>query len=411
MKIKNQRYLFPVFWIGLIVTTYLKIGEYYIMLFTLCTGLLRLNKINDSIKVHKKGGFKYFILYYVIVSTFGLIVDYVGIKNYIELLMKYIFLPTIIFYLIPNEVHERITMLKVLKTLIYASAIYGFIESIIKYNYMVNFVQLDIKGWMSMMNGSSNYQPCSFFLHYNYYGCVLILGLIIARYIPYKNKFLNYSYWAIVLEQILICQSRICWIALIVISIIAVLQSNRITHKGLKKIIVVILAILCIIIFKPSLIVYLGEFISRRFSRFWIYGFEDGSLGQRLGTLMNWPIYFQNNTLKGIFGTGYQSISVEYMNEYSYFKGYSTADCQLTVYLVETGIIGITILLLSIIGFLKQKRYDCDEKVKPFKIGKIGFIAYIVESFTLDIVSNNIILSLVLLMILIGNKRQTEELI
>ena len=406
MQILNRGYVFPAFWIGLIVTTYLGIGEYYIMVLVICIGLFWLTRVGSSIKVRRKGGFKYFVLYYVIISIFGLATNFVGIRNYIELIMKYIFLPIIIFYLIPNESGERITMLKVLKALILVSAIYGLIETMLGYNFMVDFVRLESRAWMIARNSALNYQPCSFFLHYNYYGCVLILGLVIGRYIPYKNKVVNYLYWILILEQLLMCQSRICWIAAAVITIIEVLKSKKITNRGLKKILVVILAIICVVIFNPSIIASLFEFIGKRFSRLWIYGFEDGSLGQRLGTLMNWPIYFQKNIIEGIFGTGYQSVSVKFMSEYSYFRGYSTADCQLTIYLVETGIIGVAILLFAIIRFLKLKNINFADGQKIVNIGKMGFVAFIVECFTLDIVSNNIMLSLMLLMILIVNKKQ-----
>ena len=405
MQIINREYLFPAFWIGLIVTTYLGKGEYYILLLFCATFFLSA-KPRYFIKVPKRSCFKYFIIYYVIISTLALVTNYVGIRNYIEFILKYIFLPIVVFKLIPNKYSEKINMFKILKVLICFSAFYGFIETLIKYNYMVDFVKLESKIWMSAMVGSLNYQPCSFFLHYNYYGCVLILGLIIIRYIPYKNKFINYFYWILLSEQLLICQSRISWIAAVVIIIIGIFQSKKISNKGIKNLLILFLILFCIIIFEPSILNDLSKFISKRFSRLWIYGFEDGSLGQRLGTLLNWFPYFEKNILGGIWGTGYQSISVKFMKEYSYFTGYSTADCQITVYLIETGIVGVIILFLAIIEFLKKKRYSTIEQSKIATIGRIGFIAVIVECLTLDLVSNNIILSLILLIICVVNKKE-----
>lgn len=409
MQIINKGYLFPAFWFGLIISTYLGIGEYYLLFSMLCAGVLWLTRFTGSIKVHKRGCFKYFVAYYVLVSTFGLMTGYVGFKNFTELIMKYIFLPAIIFFLIPEKYSERIAMVKALKIIFFASVLYGLVESILNYNFMVNFVQIGSKVWMSAMNNAANYQPCSFFLHYNYYGCVLILGLILGRYIPFKNKFMNAVYLIVVLEQILVCRSRICWIATIVIFIIEIIQSKRITNKNILKLLVVLLAALCIVIFIPSILSSFGKFISDRFSRIWIYGFDDGSLGQRLGTLSNWPAYFSNNILEGIFGTGYQSVSVNFMKEYSYFEGYSTADCQLTVYLVETGIVGVAILVFAIFQFLRQKAGTELEEAKIIRIGKLAFIAYIIECFTLDLVSNNIALSLILLVLLVAIKRQRSR--
>lgn len=405
MKIINRGYLFSIFWIGLIITTYLGMGEKYILLFFCATVFVSI-KSWQYLKVSKQGFFKYFILYYVVISTFALITDYVGIRNYIELMLKYIVLSLVVYTLIPNNYSERINMFRVLKTIIFISAFYGFIESLIKYNYMVEFVELESKIWMRYMEGASNYQPSSFFLHYNYYGFVLILGLILVRYIPYKNKFINYLYWILLIEQIIICQSRISWIAAVVVIIIGVFKSEKISNRGIKNLIIIFLMLICLIIFEPTIINEFGRFISNRFSRLWIYGFKDGSLGQRVGTLLNWFPYFEKNLLRGIFGTGYQSISVEFMKDYSYFAGYSTADCQITVYLVETGIVGVIVLFFATIEFLKKKKCSTIEQSNIFSIGKMCFIAIMVECLTLDLVSNNIILSLMMLMICAVNKKQ-----
>lgn len=407
----NKKYIYPIFFVGLMLATYLGFGEYFILAFGVCLGLCCLKNKPNLKEIVKLDGFKCFIGYYVIISTIGLINNYVNLKDYLELGLKYILIPLIIFFSIPRKESQRISMLTILKGIIFISAIYGFIESAIKYNYMSNIVQIESRACMETMNGATNYQPYSFFLHYNYYGCVLILGLILGKYLPYKNKLINLAYWSIVLEQILVCQSRICWVATVVVLLIEISQIAIQILQGKKeirdvkfKILIILGVFFCILIIRPSFFSNLIEFISDRFSRLWVYGLEDGSLGQRVGTLMNWFPYFSKNIIIGIFGSGYNSIINGFMTEYSYFSGYSTADCQLTVYLVETGIIGVLIISFAIIEFLKQKTSLSPDRSLISKIGKIGIIAYIVESFTLDIVSNNIVLSLIVLMILIVNK-------
>lgn len=403
---KNEKYLFPLFWMGLIVTTYLEIGEYYIVGMSVLFGLLPIIKNHGVIHIQKNCGFFYFVIYYILVSVIGIFTGYVGFKNFVELLLKYVILPLVIFELIPNRSDKRIEMLEVLKFCIFVTCLYGLIESTIKYNFMTNFVRLSTRTWMESMNGTTNYQPCSIFLHYNYYGCVLILGLVFAWFLPYRRKIWNIIYWIVLLEQILICQSRICWIAAIVLLMFQIGRSRRITNTAVKKFLLVTMFCVCLLIFDPSIFIAIGNFVGNRFSRLWIYGFEDGSLGQRLGTLMNWPDYFQLNTVKGLVGTGYQSIMVDYMKKYSFFKGYSTADCQLTVYLVETGVIGVLILSVAMILFFKKKPLNSLGAQTISEISKMALIAFCVECMTLDIISNNIILSLLLMVIIISDKYQ-----
>lgn len=410
MKKEKEIYLFPLFWIGLIMTTYFGVGEYFLLGMTVLVGLLLIIKNRRVVYIQKKGAFLFFVSYYVVVSMMGLFTNYVGIKNFIELLLKYILLPLIIFKLIPQDYNERIKMLKLLKSIIFVCCIYGFIESVIKYNYLVYFVRTDRKIWMEAMNITSNYQPCSIFLHYNYYGCVLVLGLVFAWFLPYKRKILNIVYWVILLEQILICQSRMCWIAAIILVMLKLGKSKKITSNTIKKLLLIMMACVCLIIFDPTIFSIIGRFVKNRFSRLWIYGFEDGSLGQRLGTLMNWPNYFQKNTIKGLVGTGYQSILVDYMRKYSFFKGYSTADCQLTVYLVETGVIGVVILGVALVSFFRKRSMNSLEAQIICKISKMALFAFCIECITLDIVSNNVIWSLLLMIVVVFTKRQKCEI-
>lgn len=404
-------YLFPLFWIGLIATTYLGFGEYYIVGISVLFCLIPIVKNHGVIRVHKSCTFFWFVMYYIIVSIVGIFTGYVGLNNFIELLLKYVVLPLIIYELIPSDSDNQVKMLKVLKSFIFVSCLYGLIESIMKYNFMVHIVRLNTKSWMESMNGAANYQPSSVFLHYNYYGCVLILGLVFAFFLPYRRKIWNFIYWIILLEQILVCQSRICWIATIVLLMLQIVKSKRITSTAVKRTLIIIMTCICVVIFNPDIVTFIGSFIRERFSRLWIYGFEDGSLGQRLGTLMNWPDYFQSNTIKGIVGTGYQSILVNYMKAYSFFKGYSTADSQITVYLVETGIIGIVILSIAIISFFRKKPLNCLDAQTISAISKMALVAFCIECVTLDIVSNNIVQVLLLMVIVIFDKCRESLLI
>lgn len=399
-----QKYAFPVFWAGLIIATYLGFGEYYLILvFGLVVFLAyHENKLYISKKRLKESCWHFFVGYYVLISVFGLIAGYTGLKNFIELVLKYICLPVIVIFLFPKTPKKIKDMLYCIKNLIFICAVYGLAESLLKYNYMVDLVRLESRSFMQAMNLSMNYQPCSFFLHYNYYGGVLLIGFLLAVLIPYKNRMLNIFYLLLTVEQVLVCQSRINWVALLIVVAILVFLSGKVTDRRLQAVLLIGVLGVCVIILEPSIPAKLISFVENRFSRLWIYGLEDGSLGQRVGTFLNWFRYIKVNPVAGIFGTGYQSINTVFMGEYSFFEGFSTADCEFTVYLVETGITGVLILIFSARTFFKMNECSGRDNKRMQKMGKLGVVVYLVLCLTLDIASNNIMLTMLYFMIVLG---------
>lgn len=392
MKKENISYIFPFFWIGLIFTTYMKVSNIFLLFSFGLTIIYILNK-----KIYKENKIKIswwiiFIGYYFFISIIGLINGDLNIKMFGEFCIKYIFLPIIVINLIPKKEEQFEKTIYILKTLIFIFVIYGLIESLFKYNPFAYFITIDKKDWIVAMNNSKNYQCSSVFLHYNYYGIILLIGWILSSIYPYKK--INLVYKVLIIEQILVCQSRICWVAFLVLNLIRLLiiifKKKKISNQNLKIALTILIIIMIIILISPSILNKLAHFIIARFSNIFKYGFKDGSLGQRLGTLMNWPKYYKDNIIKGTLGTGYKSIMTYYMKIYSYFPGYSTADCQWTIFLVETGIIGS---IFFIIAFFKIYKIKGTERSNILKNSVI--ILFLIIALTLDVVSNNIILSLI----------------
>ena len=405
----KKEYFLPIYWSLLILTTYMGLGEVFLLLVTIPVGLYILKKHSYSMKWKTNNYAIYFVGYYIISSIFGVVLGNLDVKNFAELIIKYIFIPTTIYYLIPTRNAENINMLKLFKNIIFCSIIYGLIESLIKYNFIFNIISSDLTS-LSLNTGNSRfYQPSSFFLHYNYYGCVLILGLIIDIFIPYSNIIINLIFKTLLVEQIFMCQSRISWIATCVILIVRILFYWKLTYTSIKLAMFCVLSTAFIIIFDTSIFTTISNFIVDRFSRLWIYGFADGSFGQRVGTLINWLTYFKNNIIEGCLGTGYHSASGKFLEQYSYFAGFSTVDCQLTVYLVETGILGVLILTLAIIKIFREKiEESTDAKIINY-IARIGIIGYLCESLTLDIASNNIIIFLIMMMFVMTRNNNLKK--
>lgn len=158
-------------------------------------------------------------------------------------------------------------------------------------------------------------------------------------------------------------------------------KSSKITSKSVRKILGFGGLLVIFMLLFPSVPFKLMRFVHVRFLNIFIHGMNDGSLGQRIGTLLNWRHYFISNPLLAIFGTGYQSIGKIYLKKYSYFGGYSTADCLVTTYLVETGIVGALFLASFLIAKIRKYR-------KTDSISYYFIVLFILEGLTLDLSSN-----------------------
>ena len=359
MNKKITPLLFPLFWIGLTLATYMNFFNIYIIgvLSLVLIKIFSIKRCSKSYRI-QVSWWKLFVIYYFFISTIGVIKEYLDIKDLVEFIIKYICFPIIIINIIPKDKDDIKKLLIILKNIIFFAAIYGLIESIIKYNLLAN---------------------------------IIVIENIIDLFYPYKKTITSNIYKVLIIEQIVVCQSRICWIAFAFLILYRMIKSKKINNRKIQFFIISMFIILVFIIFEPSFFNKFGTFFLKRFSRIWKYGFNDGSLGQRLGTLMNWPSYFKENIIRGIYGTGYQSVTKYYMQNYSFFKGYSTVDCEWTVFLVETGIVGFIIFLITIIkNFTK-----CNvEEIKKYII-----IAFVIEATTLDLVANNTILVLIIFFI------------
>ena len=170
------------------------------------------------------------------------------------------------------------------------------------------------------------------------------------------------------------------------------------TYKGKQS------SVFFIILLNPDLIINFLHTIIKRFSTLFIYGFDDGSLGQRVGTLMNWPKYFHKNNIQGLFGSGFNTIDNVFLNEYSYFRGYMTADCQYVSLLIETGVLGLFIFLYSFV-----KVYFKSSKLTSSGIFlKLLLVSYAIQCITYDITTYFIFIPFLWGVVLYGTEKKQK---
>jgi hypothetical protein len=413
LDIKIEPYKFILFWIVLLFCTYRGIGEEYIIFSFFLLSTIYLVKNNNKIVLRNNNFLICFIIYYAIVTTVGLILGNLSYIDFIQFFMKYIMMPVIAYELVPYDTKKILKSLQVVKNFIFISAIYGGIESVLKYNVLYKIMNIDATKWLiSMNNTTRNYQPSSIYLHYSYYGIMLVTGIILCLIIPYRRKLFNFIYFGICMEQLFVAQTRIWWIGLGAVILYHLFSTGKFLVGKIKtKRLKITLAFLGITIIMsslfPSMIKSLINTVFKRFNVIFIYGFKDGSLGQRLGTLMNWPKYFHQSIFSGLFGTGFQSIDNVYMGQYSYFPGYVTADCQLTIYLVEVGLIGVCILITSIFFFTKNNRLNRDNVLYKFVLYML--ILFGIGSITLDVIGTNYVVILLFWVLMIHSKASSLE--
>lgn len=392
---KKRKWYLSLFFVVLIFSTYLSKGEEFIIIsFIILFGVYRKEFVS------RKNLFIQFILYYGLISLCSFCIGIINMKNLLEYIVRYVCLIYIVWELTPNNIAECKKAIHLLGDFIGISALYGFIEWIIHYNFLYKFMKIDAANWIIKMNEAKVYQPSSFFLHYNFYGCILLVGWVISLAMPYRDKRKNIVYQLLILMQLLIAQSRICWIACIIVTIIHLRHINILTIRNMKRMFGVGIIPIIICLVKPNIVSSLFNAIKTRFAPIFIYGFEYGSFGQRIGTLLNWPRYFFYNPLKGLIGTGFGSITC-YLEEYSYFEGYTTADCQWTTYLVECGLVGTLFLIGTLFCFLK---YNKNEMF--YYVSKLGIVVFFILSITFDVAGTSFIFYFLTIFIVMILKQQ-----
>ena len=410
---KLKKHLFIIFFIGLLLCTYRGVVEEYCIIMT-CFLFVLDGHINMSrFKVKSRQGITFFILYYFLITIFGALIGNMELKSILLFLITYVVLPIAIGRIVGLAGEDKSVILCDFRNFIVLAALLGLAESFIKYNPLYRIVNISAGEWIVSMNNTiRTYQPSSLFLHYTYYASILLTGLVIVLIVPYKSKILNVVLFAIMTEQLFATQSRICWIAYPIMIISYLGLSGKVSFRRMSGSLVKVLGgllgvTLLIMLIKPSVISNLFTTISKRFSSLFIYGLADGSLGQRVGTLLNWPTYFGKNIFRGIFGTGFASIKPIFLDEYSYFQGYNTADCQYVTFLIESGIVGLAIFLVSIISYIRKNNKNKQTNIVLFFL--IIMVIYAIECITYDMTTYFIIVPLFLSMRLCEEENESRK--
>lgn len=381
-------YLFTLFFIGLLLSTYLAYGEEYVVI---CGGLSFFSNIkNGKTKVINDRIWILFIIYYLIVTIFGVILGFVDGKGILEFFVQY---PILIFSIVAiiRESHSVENSMKVFKTFILISTIYGLYEAIVKHNILPDIFSTPVMNRIEYMNSLIyKYQSSSLYLHYTYFGVVLLVSVAINMIYPYKNRFINFCFYTLSMLGLYFSKSRMCLLLAVVIFIYDFYKKDKITVKMLKRgLFIIFVFLISVFIFWNPLMSAFGN-IYGRFAIVKKYGFEYGSFGQRIGTLLRIPSYMVEHPLRGILGTGFLSIKLAFLDEYSYFQNYGIADNQMTTFLIEVGIAGTLVAVIGIIKFFKKNRIKRS-------LSKYLMIIVLFSSITLDVIGTIYITVLVFL--------------
>lgn len=407
-----KKHIFIYYFCGLLLATYRGIAEEFIIVFSVIFTILRFKTKIDKIKINIMAfPLIFFLLYYGIITVLGWIRGIVDVEGLMLFFVLLVLLPFSVVQMMSISHDVRYNSIIDLKSLIILSSIYGIIESLIRYNPLYLIMNIPSSEWIINMNTRLvGYQPSSVFLHYTYYGSFLLLGLILLMVFPYKKKSINIISFILLSQQIFLAQSRISWIAYIFILLFYIFLTKQINFKKFSKKLLVLIILgtfstLFIVLFDSELITNFSNTIYKRFSTLFIYGFDDGSLGQRLGTLMNWPRYFHKNHIQGLFGSGFNTIDNVFLNKYSYFRGYNTADCQYVSLLIESGIIGVLIFLY---GFIKiYFRLNKSDNYGIFL--KLLIVSYAIQCITYDITTYFVFIPLLWGVVIYGTEKRQES--
>lgn len=328
-----------------------------------------------------------FVGYYLFISF----IFFKGVPLFTNLIIRYIMLPYIAFYwtgISLDTVEKKNYFISCMKWLIFVCSVFGIYEWNTRYNPIAGFIVTGAADWIARMNKFAQvvYYPSSFFAHYTYFAYVLLIGWIFGLVFPFKNRILDYGYKSIIIFALLVSQSRMSWIAFVVITVFYILISVR--KVGLTGIFGIPMAVFALV--ASGILEQAASLISERFSRLFALGYSDGSLGQRFGTLENVLPYMAEHPVKAVIGGGYGSAVVDFLPKYSYFFGFQTTDSMLTTYLIEAGIFGLLIFLVGIVTYI----FYLDNNDVYDRSIMLLLIMTLIEMFFFDFFANNITLFL-----------------
>lgn len=388
-------------WILLIILLYsgLNVNLFIVLISLIATFFSLYN--SKKLVIEKKNSWLYiFLLYYFIITI-------IRSQNVFGLLSKLVLLPLFIYYSVSKK-FEANKLFKWFQIIIWGCACFGLIEYLLHFNVMVYFIKIEPVNWIKAMNASDTYFPSSLFLHYTYYSYILLVGLILSLSYPFRNINVTRLFQLTLLVNIFLCQARISWIAFIVIAIIELISKITVERVSRNKILYSLLFVLFFFVFGCTFNIFslFNDFISNRFSKLFVYGLNDGSLGQRIGTLGNWKMFLHDSPVSAIFGLGFGGVS-NYLRGYSYFSGYNTADSMITIFLVETGIFGIIIFAFETVSsfLVAIKEYKTNDNSSKFLTYLLTIT--LIFSLTIDFCGNLVILY-VFYMLLFSQVRYLE---
>lgn len=326
--------------------------------------------IRNTIKItlFKKGianTYLIFMLYSIFISTFIMIFER---EDYIlDKLLRLIFV-LILYFTISNVIYllDIEQFIYSLRSLICLCGILGIFESILKKEILGIITNDATRSWYILTEKTSEYRIHTLFMHPILYAAILVLGIIILYYFPYKNYQKNLIFKIILFFNLLATKSRSSWIACLLVILLIIIKHFSYKSKTTiqKKKIITIVFLLCsvgilFLIFHQHFFDFGSEIYSRILGGF-TGKYQDGSRGVRLAIIEKAFLEFRNNTSFGdfIFGKG-SGYALYFISSHPISGWNSAIDNQYISILFDYGLIGLIlnlyILFKSFFIFIKSR--------------------------------------------------------
>ena len=292
---------------------------------------------------------------------------------------------------------------------------FGLVEYVLKIQPYKRFITS-----ASWRNNFENYGDISLntyrmmliFNHPIHYGVLLMCGIIALYYIPYKNKYINYIAYALMLFNVILTQARTSWILLVLFFILVYTKKtvkNRnfrpIPLKKLGYLILIITALLFVIYLIAVLPIFEGirDIINKRL----VENDSKNPLGARI---TNFSIVGQIKDRYGIlfflFGGG-NGFAISYLHDHPTLNGWISAiDNQFLTVFIDFGIVGLT-LFLSLLFVSVYKFYKNAASIQD--INYVIIILLILSGISYEFMGINTVL--ILFVITLSQLNKNENMI
>lgn len=346
-----------------------------------------------------------YLIYLSIITIINRIIKTSAGYSYLRLVL--LLIPALVVFIYCNNTYDlKVYFFKYFRTVMVCFALLGLFEYIFKtqpYIWMIHSEDALINFTKYANLFSESYRLTLFFYHPIYLSTYLMIALIILYYFPYKNVVFQVLAYILLITAILLTKTRSIWLILIIgIAFYLIKHHSKIHIRN----ILLTLFIILLLILSFRYISFLNSIMVSMIDRINILSQSNAEYGARIANLkLPFQIARERSWMFFILGGG-MGFGKSYLMLHPTINNWTGAiDNQLLTSFIDTGIVGVIILLIYlinvVINFFKENK-------KSAELSYLLLISLFFLGFSCDIIAVQSIFYFVI--IIVGLSSDTSKL-